>query len=209
MCCLVHPPAPVHVCIPARPCLFLLACRCVDLCCVCNRSVSDRTCYEAGSRWRPWPTSGTKKFGRDPPAPRTTTMRQKFFKLNRHFQFIWKQWMDIVCPWAGRVCVCVRTLFFCHNVYVTKEFPSVPTVEVPHTKGPGMCQTLLNYNTGWRKKKSVNAIFYDRISKWQFIDLTNSTGEVLMILRNFPLLKVLVWGGDQEGMWTIFDVKQY
>lgn len=43
-------------------------------------SVCSRTCSTAVSRWRVWPTSGTRRCGRAPPAPRMTTMRLSCFE---------------------------------------------------------------------------------------------------------------------------------
>lgn len=122
--------------------LFFYACKCADLCCVC---VSDRTCCMAGSRWRPWPTSGTKKSVRDPQALRMTKMKQNCCELNKPFQFIRQQGMDIVlrsegvcecvsiylceCVWRQALfsvlVTCTSCLITCHKVYVTKEFHSL------------------------------------------------------------------------------------
>ena len=117
-------------------CSFVLA---HMLMCSC---LPGRTCYMAGSRWRPWPTSGTKKFARGPPALRMRRMKQNFCELNKQFQFTWKQWKDIVCP-GLRVCVCVSKqalfsvsvtcashLFTCLQLNVTEEPQSGPTVHI-------------------------------------------------------------------------------
>jgi len=65
--------------------------------CSCAHSfhLFERTCCTAGSRWRRWPISGTKRFARDRRGLRMTRMRQSFCE---HFQFMWKQRMDSAGP---------------------------------------------------------------------------------------------------------------
>ncbi len=71
------------------------ACSCIKACVLIYYwpclHVPRRTCYMAGSRWRPWPTSGTKRCARDPLALRMTRTKLNFCKLNKQVQFRWQQ----------------------------------------------------------------------------------------------------------------------
>ncbi len=145
--------------------------------CVCMKCVSYRTYCMAGSRWRPWPTSGTKKFARDPRALKTMRMKQNFCELNKPFQFIWKQWMDIVCPGLREcvrlsvclsVCLCVfedkhsfrcqsRALLVCSpatNFMWRKSLSQCPQECVKSQRSPVKLD-LKTLDIGWNKKKSV------------------------------------------------------
>lgn len=55
-------------------CMFVLTYCQIFVCLMCF----NRTCYMAGSKWRLWPTSGTKKFDKDRRALRTTKKKPNF-----------------------------------------------------------------------------------------------------------------------------------
>lgn len=92
-------------------CMFVLTYCQIFVCPMCF----NRTCYMAGSKWRLWPTSGTKKFDKDRRALRTTKKKPNFSDRFHCFLFFFvRQFMDIV--WAV---VCVS---LCENEH-TFHFP--------------------------------------------------------------------------------------
>lgn len=70
-------------------CVYLFIFACV-LMCIYVQLLPHRIWYVAGSRWRLWPTSGTKKFGRVRQALRMTKPKRNFCEWNKRFYFISK-----------------------------------------------------------------------------------------------------------------------